>query len=82
MLGPLLLVAAFTLAGALAGGWAGGVVGAAAALLAAGAVAVSAAAWAHRIGRVLEPDDARAVAPHPPLFGRLCDWVYDRVLGD
>ena len=81
MLGPALLLIGFTVAGAVVGGWPGAVVGVAVAFGLTGAVAASAAAWAHQIGRVLEPDDARALAPRPPLFRRLCDWVYLRTLG-
>ena len=80
MTGPLLLLLGFAVAGAVLGGWPGAAVGVVAALLLTGAVAVSAATWAHQIGRALEPDDAWNLAPRPPLFRRLCDWVYQRTL--
>ena len=81
VIGPLLLLAALTVAGALSGGWAGAVVGAGVAVLVTLAVAAMAATWADRIGRLLDPDEARRLAPRPPGFGPLCDAVVARVLG-
>jgi hypothetical protein len=81
MLGPLLLIAVLTTAGAFSGGWAGAVVGAAVALLVTFAVAAAAAFWATRIGRLLDPEEAYRLAPRPPLFGALCDGIYRRVFG-
>jgi hypothetical protein len=82
VIGPVLLPAGFVVAGALAAGWAGAVTGALVGVLFVAAVAAAAAAWAARIGSGLEPEDAWAVAPRPPLFGRFCDAVYRRSLGD
>jgi hypothetical protein len=81
MYGPIILLVALTVAGALSGGWAGAVVGGGVAVLVTLAVAAMAAAWADRIGRLLEPEDARRLTPRPPGFGPLCDAVVDRVLG-
>ena len=76
----MVLLVALPLAGLLAAGWAG----AAAALLVAlgllGALIAGGAIWARRIGVLLEPDAARALAPRPVGFGRLMDRVYDRTL--
>ncbi len=80
MLGPVLLLVGFSVTGAVCGGWAGAVAGAAIAGLLTAAVAASAVMWALHIGRMLEADQAKALAPRPPLFRRLCDWVYDRTL--
>ena len=80
MLGPLLLLVALTIAGAVSGGWAGAIVGAAVAGLITFFVAAAAAVWAQRIGRLLDPAEALRLAPRPPLFGTLCDAIYRRVL--
>jgi uncharacterized protein (DUF58 family) len=80
MYGPLILLIALTVAGALSGGWAGAVVGAGVAVLVTLAVVAMAAAWANRIGRLLDPEDARRLTPRPPGFGPLCDAVVRRTL--
>jgi len=81
VIGPLVLFVALTVAGALSGGWAGAVVGGTVAVLVTLAVAAMAASWADRIGRLLDPDEARRLTPRPPGFGPLCDAVVSRVLG-
>ena len=81
MIGPLLLTAALAVAGGFAGGAAGTVVGAGLGILVTAMVAAGAAVWARQIGALLEPEDARAVAPRPPGFGAVVEWVYDRTLG-
>jgi len=80
VIGPIILLIALPLAGALSGGWAGAVVGAALAGLITFFVAAAAAVWAQRIGRLLDPADALRLAPRPPLFTTLCDAIYRRVL--
>jgi len=80
MLGPWLLLIGFTTAGAFTAGWAGAVAGGLVAVLFVGAVAAAAIAWANTIGNRLHPEDAWEAAPRPPLFGRLCDAVYRKVL--
>ena len=80
MLGPLLFPLGFGVAGWVTGEGAGLAVGIAVGLLVSVAVVVAAAWWAKTIGVLLEPDDALANAPRPPLFGRLCDWVYERTI--
>jgi hypothetical protein len=82
MLGPLLLTAGFGIAGWFAGDAAGAVVGIGVGVLFSVAVVAGAAWWARTIGALLEPEDARANAPRPPGFGRLCDWVYHRLMPD
>ncbi len=81
MTGPLALAAAGIAAGAVAGGWGGAAGGLLMAALLTLTVAIGAAVWAQRIGVHLEVADARATAPCPPGFGRLCRYVYDRTLG-
>ena len=80
MLGPILFPLGFGIAGWISGDGAGLTVGIAVGLLVSVAVAAGAAWWAQAIGSLLEPEDARANAPRPPLFGQLCDWVYDRTI--
>ncbi len=80
MIGPVLLVAVVTGVGALTDGVAGAVGAGLAAVGIVGAVAAGAALWAVRMGRLMEPSDAWRTAPRPPLFGRLCDAVYRRLL--
>jgi hypothetical protein len=81
MIGPILLVVGAATVGAVTDGVAGAVGAGLAGLTVVAAVAAGAAFWAIRIGRLLDPEDARAHAPRPPLFGRLCDAVYRRTLG-
>ena len=69
------------LAGGLTEGWPGAVAGVSLALVVTFGVAAAAAWWAGQIGRSLDPAAAWAVAPRPPLFGALCDFVYRRALG-
>lgn len=80
MIGPIVLVVAGGIAGWFSGGWAGLVAGLAAGLLVAFGVAGAAAWWAAQVGRTLDPETIRQVAPRPPGFGPLCDWVYRRAL--
>ena len=80
MIGPVLVPVVTTVVGALVSGWAGVVGGLIVGLAVDIAVVVGAATWARHIGGLLEPEDARANAPRPPLFGTLADWVYDRTL--
>jgi len=75
MLGPILFPLGFGIAGWIAADGAGLTVGI-------GVGVLVTAWWANTIGSLLEPEDALANAPRPPLFGSLCDWVYDRVIGD
>jgi hypothetical protein len=82
MLGPILLPIAFGIAGWFSGEWAGLISGIGVGLLFTVAIAAGATWWARSIGAVLEPEDARANAPRPPGFGRLCDWVYERTISD
>jgi len=79
---PLLLTLALAVAGWLAGDAAGAIVGAGLGLLITATVAVGAAVWARQVGSLLEPDAARELAPRPPGFGPVVDWVYDRTLGE
>jgi hypothetical protein len=77
---PLLLTLALGVAGWFAGDAAGTVVGVGLGLLVTVMVAAGAAVWSRQIGALLEPEDARAVAPRPPGFGAVADWVYDRTI--
>lgn len=80
MLGPVLVIVAAVTIGALTEGTAGAVGAGLAGLGAVAAVAAGAAVWARGIGRLVEPAEAWRQAPRPPLFGRLCEAVYRRVL--
>ena len=80
MSGPAVLLAVGAFGGAAAGGFAGAAAGVLIALGLIAAIAAGAAIWAQQIGSLLEAQDARANAPRPPGFGRLCDYVYDRAL--
>ena len=80
MLGPVLFPIGLGAAGWLAGQGAGLAVGIGVGLLISFAVAAGAAWWAQAIGSLLEPEDALANAPRPPLFGGLCDFVYERTI--
>ena len=76
MIGPAVLLVVGVVAGSLAGGVAGAVTGVLLALFITGAVAAGASIWAQQIGSVMIPEDARANAPCPPGFKRICDRVY------
>ncbi len=80
MLGPILFPVALGVAGWITAGWAGAVSGIGVGLLISVAVAAGAVWWAQTIGALLEPEDALDAAPRPPLFGRLCDWIYARTI--
>ncbi|MBN2113867.1 MAG: hypothetical protein JW785_07060 [Acidimicrobiia bacterium] len=80
MIGPIVLVVAGGIAGWFSGGGAGLAAGVAVALLSTFGVAAAAAWWAVQVGRTLDPETVRQVAPRPPGFGPLCDWVYRRAL--
>jgi hypothetical protein len=80
VIGPVLLIAGMTVAGAVSAGTAGAIAAGVVGVFIVGAVAAGAALWATRIGRLLDPVDAWELAPRPPLFGRLTDAVYRRVL--
>jgi uncharacterized iron-regulated membrane protein len=80
MIGPLLIVAVFSVVGLVTGGWPGAVAAAIVGVLLVGAVAAAAVLWAERIGKLLDPDEAFRLAPRPPLFGPMCDTIYRRVL--
>jgi hypothetical protein len=82
VIGPLVLVIGGGIAGWCSGSWAGLAAGIAAALLITFGVAGAAAWWCAQVGRTLEAAAARAMAPRPPGFGPLCDWVYRRALGE
>jgi hypothetical protein len=80
VIGPIVLVVAGGVAGWFSGDWAGAVAGAAVGLLITFGVAAAAAWWAAQVGRTLDPVQAQEVAPRPPGFGPLCDFVYRRAL--
>ncbi len=80
MKGPLILLVLGVVAGWVAAGPAGAVGGLMLAAIVTMMVVVGAAVWANRIGAFLAPEDARAAAPCPPGFARLCAAVYARVL--
>lgn len=82
MLGPILFPVAFGVAGWVTGQWAGLTVGIGLGLLFTVAVAAGATWWARTIGSLLEPEDAFENAPRPPGFGRVCEWVYRRTIGE
>ena len=82
MIGPAVLLAVGVVAGSLAGGFAGAVAGVLLAVFITAAVAAGAAIWAQQIGGALIPEDARAHAPCPPGFRRICERVYDVMLRD
>ena len=79
VIGPFVLLLVGLAAGAALGGWAGLVAGALIALGVVAAVVAGAAIWAEQIGSGLDPADARASAPCPPGFRRLCERVYRRL---
>lgn len=81
MLGPVLVPLILAYAGWASGDWTGAVVGLGVGLLVDVAVVAGAASWARRIGSLLDPGQAFDIAPRPPGFRALCDWVYRRTLG-
>jgi hypothetical protein len=80
MIGPVLLPLALAAAGWLAAGSAGAAAAFGVGILVVVSVVIGAAVWARQIGGLLDPDEAFALAPRPPGFGALCDWVYERTL--
>jgi hypothetical protein len=80
MIGPAVLFAIGAIAGFLGGGWPGASVGVALAGSIVVAVVVLAAIWGSSFGFRFEPETAWEIAPRPPGFGRVCDFVYERVL--
>jgi len=80
MLVPIALPLALGVAGWFAAGWAGATTAFLVGVLVDVAVVAGAALWARQIGSLLEADDALAVAPRPPGYRRLAEWVYDRTL--
>jgi len=77
---PILLPIALGVAGWFAAGWAGAVAAFGVGVLIDLAVAAGAAVWSRQIGDLIEPGDAWEVAPRPPGFTRLTEWVYRRTL--
>ncbi len=80
MAGPLILALLGVVAGWVAAGPAGVAGGLMLAAIVTMMVVVGGVVWARQIGAYLAPEDARAAAPCPPGFARLCAAVYDRVL--
>jgi len=80
MLVPWALPLALGVAGWFAGRWAGAITAFGVGLLIDVAVMAGAALWARQIGSLLEPEDALTVAPRPPGYRRLVEWVYERTL--
>lgn len=78
MIGPIVLAVAGGVAGWFSGDWAGLTAGIAVAVLIAFGVAGAAAWWVGQVGRTLDAATAWAVAPRPPGFRPVCDWVYRR----
>jgi hypothetical protein len=77
---PLALPAVLAVIGAVTGGTAGAIVGLGLGVAVTGAVAAGAAVWSRQIGSLLEPEDAWAVAPRPPGYTAVVEWVYERTL--
>jgi len=80
VIGPVVLFVIGIIGGALSGGPAGAFGGALLAGIVTAMVAASAAVWARQIGTHLDRTAAREHAPCLPGFGRICGYVYDRVL--
>ncbi|MDP8958408.1 MAG: hypothetical protein M3N51_04230 [Actinomycetota bacterium] len=80
MIGPVALLIVALVVGAGLGGTGGALGGLLAAVGLIGSVALGALTWAQRVGRFLEPAEARRLAPCPPGFSRLCQAVYGRTL--
>ncbi len=82
MIGPAVFLVIGVVAGSLAGGVPGAVTGVLLAIFITGAVAAGATIWAEQIGSVMIAEDARANAPCPPGFQRICARIYNRMLKD
>ena len=80
MLVPIGLPLVLGVAGWSAAGWAGAITAFGVGLLVDVAVVAGAAVWARQVGSLLEPDDALTMAPRPPGYRRLVEWVYRRTL--
>ena len=80
MIVPVLLPLALGVAGWFAARWAGAVTAFGVGLLVDVAVIAGAAVWARQIGSLLDREDAWSVAPRPPGYRRLTEWVYERTL--
>jgi hypothetical protein len=77
---PILLPIALGVAGWFSAGWAGAGAAFGVGVLIDLAVVAGAAVWSRQIGDLIEPEDAWEVAPRPPGFARLAEWVYQRTL--
>ena len=80
MIGPIVLVLAPTIAGAIDEGGAGAFAGFLVGIGIVMALVAGAALWAARVRDHLDPEEARRLAPRPIGCGRLMDAVYDRVI--
>ena len=80
MLVPVLLPVVLGVAGWFTAGWAGAVTAFGVGVLIDLAVVAGAAVWSRQIGALIEPADAWEVAPRPPGYRSLVEWVYDRTL--
>jgi hypothetical protein len=80
MVGPIALLVVGAAVGIWGGGWIGAIVGMAVAGSLIVVVMVLAAVWGSAFGFRFEPETAWAIAPRPPGFTRVCDFVYRRVL--
>ena len=76
----MLLPVGLGVAGWFAAGWAGAVAAFGVGVLIDLAVVAGAAVWSRQIGALIEPADAWEVAPRPPGYRSLVEWVYDRTL--
>jgi len=76
----VLLPVGLGVAGWFAAGWAGAVAAFGVGVLIDLAVVAGAAVWSRQIGALIEPADAWEVAPRPPGYRSLVEWVYDRTL--
>jgi len=77
---PVLLPVVLGVAGWFTAGWAGAVTAFGVGVLIDLAVVAGAAVWSRQIGALIEPADAWEVAPRPPGYRSLVEWVYDRTL--
>ena len=80
MLVPIALPVALGAAGWFAAGWAGAIAAFWVGVLVDLAVVAGAALWARQIGSLFDPEEALTVAPRPPGYRRLVEWVYARTL--
>jgi hypothetical protein len=76
----VLLPVVLGVAGWFTAGWAGAVTAFGVGVLIDLAVVAGAAVWSRQIGALIEPADAWEVAPRPPGYRSLVEWVYDRTL--